>query len=217
MIRRFVYLSAFIMLLSACQQGPQPKDYTGFRNADPKSLLILPAVNKSLEVTAPDYFLSTISVPLAERGYYVFPVNLVKRVMEEDGMSDANMVQKQDPVRLASLFGADAILYVTIERWDSQYIVLSTTTTVEIQYVIKDGATGAELWRQDETLVYQPNAGNSGIAGLIAGAIVAAIERASPDYMPLARKANAAALLTPHQGIPAGPYSKAYKKDLGNF
>ena len=72
-----------------------------------------------VDVTAPDYFLSTVPIPLAERGYYVFPVNLVKRVLEDDGLSDAVLVHSADPKRLAALFGADAVLYVTIERWDA--------------------------------------------------------------------------------------------------
>lgn len=217
MIRRSIMALAAMFVLSACQQTV-PKDYSSFRNADPQSLLIVPVVNRSLEVTAPDYFLSTISVPLAERGYYVFPVHLVKRVMEEDGMSDADMVHAQDPSQLASLFGADAVLYVTIQKWESQYIFLTTTTTVALDYVIKDGATGSDLWTHKETVYYQPNNNQgSGLALLISAAIAAAVEKAKPNYIPLARQANAQALLRVHQGLPAGPYAKTYKQDFADF
>jgi hypothetical protein len=217
MFGRIISLITVLILVSACAQPLAKKDYTRFRNADPKSLLIVPAVNRSLQVTAADYYLSTISVPLTERGYYVFPVHLVKRVMEEDGMSDADMIYNQDPTKLASLFGADAILYVTIEKWESRYAILSTATEVEINYVIKDGATGEELWTNQQSLIYQPAQNNNGLAGLIANAITAAIEKAAPNYMPLARQVNANALLTPHQGIPAGPYAKTYRKDSDKF
>lgn len=217
MIVRLFTLLAVMGLVSACQQAV-PKDYTSFRTADPKSLLIVPAVNRSLEVTAADYFLSTVSVPLAERGYYVFPVHLVKRVMEEDGLSDADMVFNAEPTQLASLFSADAILYVTINKWESQYILFTTTTTVQLEYLIKDGATGAELWKHEETVVYQPNSNNSGgLAGLIANAIAAAVEKAAPNYMPLAHRANAQAFYRPHQGLPAGPYAKTYNKDMADY
>jgi hypothetical protein len=217
MFSRIISLFTVSILLAACVQPLAKKDYTGFRNANLKSLLIVPAVNRSLQVTAPDYYLSTISVPLAERGYYVFPVHLVKRVMEEDGMSDADMIHNQDPVKLASLFNADAVLYVTIEKWESRYAILSTTTEVEINYVIKDGSTGEELWTYKQSMVYQPAQNSNGLAGLIVNAITAAIEKAAPNYMPLARKVNSLAILTPHQGIPAGPYAKTYKKDFDKF
>ena len=104
--------------LAGC--APAPKDYTNLRAEAPRSILIVPVVNKSTQADAPDNFLVTLPVPLAERGYYVFPVNMVKRTMEDDGLSDADMVANAEPVRLASLFGADAVLYASIEKWNSR-------------------------------------------------------------------------------------------------
>jgi hypothetical protein len=207
-----------LALLGACVAPPAPKDYAQFHTADPHSILIVPAVNRSVYVNAPDYYLATITRPVAERGYYVFPVNLVKRVLEDDGLADADLVHQGDVTRLGEMFGCDSVLYVTIERWDSQYLLLSTTTTVELSYLLKDAHTGEKLWSDKQKLVYQPQ-GNSGggIGGLIAQAIVAAIEKADPNYMPLARQANARAVTSPHQGLPAGPYIDLYKKDGTEF
>src|SRR6266568_8728185 len=164
-----------VLLMSSVLAGcvhTQPKDLSKFNAAKPSSILIVPVVNESVEVTAPDYFLSTISVPLAERGYYVFPVNLVKRMLEDEGMADASLVHGTDPTRLCALFGADAVLYVTIEQWTAKYMVLSTQVTVEFDYVLKDGRTGEELWRDHETGVYGSQSGGQGLAGAIAAAIV---------------------------------------------
>jgi hypothetical protein len=206
-----------LLLISACQTNPD-NNYSAFRNADPKSILIVPAVNKSLEVTAADYYLATIGIPIAERGFYTFPVHMVKRVLEDDGLSDADLVHNAETAQLAKLFGADAVLYVTIEKWESRYAIFATTTEIEIGYVLREGSTGEELWRHTETLAYTPNAGdNAGIAGLIFKAIAAAVERAEPNYIPLARSANALAVSRPHQGIPAGPYLDAYGKDKADF
>ena len=74
--------------------------------AKPRSILVVPVVNNSVDVTAGDYFLSTVPVPLAERGYYVFPVNLVKRLLEDDGLADASLVHGAQTDCLAALFGA---------------------------------------------------------------------------------------------------------------
>jgi hypothetical protein len=213
-------LALFVLaLLGACAQPPKPKDYAAFRAADPHSILIVPAINRSVYVNAPDYYLSTITRPVAERGYYVFPVNLVKRVLEDDGLADANLVHEGDVRRLGELFGCDSVLYVTIERWDSQYVLLSTTTTVELSYVLKDAKTGEKLWTDHERFVYQPQSSSSGnlVADLIVKAVAAAIEKADPNYMPLARQANAIAVQRTHQGLPAGPHVDAYKKDNTDF
>jgi hypothetical protein len=216
----FFALIGALILLSGCAIKPvEHKEYTEFRKVSPHSVLVVPVVSRSIDVDAPDYFLSTIARPLAERGYYVFPVNLIKRVMEDDGLADADMVHSSDTGKLAGLFGADSVLYVTIERWDSRYAVLSTVTTVELSYTLKSGLTGQELWTHKEMLAYNPSAQNSqsGLAGLIAMAIVSAIEKAKPNYIPLARQVNNTAIYRVGQGIPAGPYDAMFQKDQQNF
>ncbi|HEY6911206.1 MAG TPA: GNA1162 family protein [Myxococcales bacterium] len=207
-MKRVLLLAA---LTAACAKAPANKDYAKLVSANPRALLVVPVVNKSVDVDAADYFLSTLSVPLAERGYYVFPVNLVKRMLEDDGLSDASLVHGADPVRLCALFGADAVLFVTIEEWTAKYVVLSTQVTVAFTYVLKDGHTGEELWRDRRAGVYTSGDGGGGLAGAIVGAIVA---KASPNYMPLARKANEQAMAYPGPGLPAGPYRPEYRKDL---
>ncbi|ABR90131.1 Uncharacterized conserved protein [Janthinobacterium sp. Marseille] len=214
-----ILLSLFVLSLSGCATQLSKKDYTDLRTEAPRSILVVPAVNRSVEVTAPDYFLSTISRPLAERGYYVFPVHLVKRMMEDDGLNDADMVHAGDPQRLGKMFGSDAVMYITIERWDAQYIVFSTTVTVEMKYVLKSTASGQTLWSNSQKLVYQPQNNNSGggLAGLIAQAVVAAVAKAAPNYVPLAQQANMQAVSTKGQGLPAGPYIDLYQKDQADF
>lgn len=206
------------LFISGCV-APQKADFTKFRDENPRSILIVPAVNRSVDVNAPDYFLSTISKPIAERGFYVFPINVVKRLLEDDGLADANLVHNADPKRLGEMFGADAILYVIIERWDAQYVILTTTVTVEFTYVIKSGHTGEELWRRKAKLVYQPQSNSSGhpIATLIVMAVQAAITKADPNYIPLTQRANALAVIQPGRGLPAGPYNEDYLKDKEKF
>jgi hypothetical protein len=67
---------------------------------------------------------------------------MVKSVMADDGLSDANLVHSSDPRRLGELFGADAVMYIAIERWDAKYVLLATTVTVELNYTIKSAHTG---------------------------------------------------------------------------
>lgn len=181
------------------------------REANLRSVLVVPVVNRSVDVDAQDYFLTTISRPLAERGYYVFPVHLVKRMMEDEGMADADMVHGADPRQLAGLFGADSVLYISIERWDARYLVLATTVTVELKYTLKSGETGETLWNSNQRIAYSPQNNNSSgnpLVDLVAMAVTAAVAKAAPDYMPLARRANAQAVYT----VPPGPYNAPVQK-----
>jgi len=212
-MRKFLLSVSLLASLAACAPpGPPPKDYTAFNTSNPRSILVVPVVNNTTEVDAADVFLDTLAPPLGERGYYVFPVNLVRHRMDDSGLGDANLVAKASPIRLASLFGADTVLYATVEQWDARYIVISSAVTVQVHYTLKDGKTGATLWDQDETVVYQPQAASGGnpLADLIADAVTTAITRAHPNYIPLADQANAEAFNTPQQGLPYGPYDSKH-------
>ena len=215
-MKKLAIATIFFLMITGCITAPPPKDYSKFNAADIRSILVIPVVNNSVEVLASDYFLSTVPIPIAENGYYVFPVNLVKRVLEDDGLSDANLVHSASTEKLCKLFGADAALYITIERWDAQYVIFSTSVTVELTYVLKDGVTGEEIWRDEETMVYSPqNSGGGGggaIGAIIAMVITAAIAKANPNYILLAKQANQKAFAYPGPGFPHGPYAKSKEK-----
>lgn len=207
-------LLAVIAILISTAIGCQPptttsKDYTKFYNENPKSILIVPVINKSVDVTASDYFLATISKPVAERGFYVYPINLVKRILEDDGLADANLVHSANPKKLGELFGADTILYITIDKWTAEYAILSTSVKVAFQYSLKSGKTGEELWSAQEAMVYTPQNNSSGnpLVDLISAAITAGVTKAAPNYIPLAQQANGNAIFRVNQGLPSGPYA----------
>ncbi|MGJ3233252.1 MAG: GNA1162 family protein [Oceanicaulis sp.] len=214
-------LASVALFAAACTTtGPAAYDYTAFRQEAPASILVLPAHNNTLNVNAPDYFLSTLSRPIGERGYYVFPAHMVKRTLEDNGLSDTGLVYSADTRRLGDLFGCDAAIYVSIDRWESQYAVLATSTNVEFEYEVRSCRTGEALWTHTEAMSYTPQADSTGNvwADLIAAAVVAAVEKAAPNYMPLARQANTLAFYRQGRGLPAGPYqAELYNADLEAF
>jgi hypothetical protein len=205
---RLTIVAIALVALTACVHQ-EPKDFTAYHAADPHSILVVPVANESLDVDAPNYVLSSLAVPLAEKGYYVFPLNTTKVVLEQEGFYEPDQIRNVPAENLAKLFGADAVLYVTIKRWDAQYAVLSTAVTVEFDYKMVD-RQGVEIWTATQAMVYQPQQQNSGnpIADLIGAAITAAITRASPNYMPLTRQANQAVFISGPNAIPDGPYGK---------
>ncbi len=76
--------SVFAMLLAGCVASKTPYDYSALENSRPRSILVIPPLNNSVEVNAPYVFLSTITAPLAEKGYYVFPVAVIDRFLKEN-------------------------------------------------------------------------------------------------------------------------------------
>jgi hypothetical protein len=212
-------LLAMALALAGCATPPSSKDYTSFRTQNPHSILVVPVLNNTTSLTAQDFFLSTVSAPFAERGYYVFPAHMVKSILEKEGLSDAGLVHSANPARFGQLFGCDSVLLIDINKWESKYIVISTTTTVSFHYRLASCKDGTALWEDTRELAYSPqaNSGGNPLAALIADAIMAALEKAEPNYMPLASQANVLAAATVGQGLPAGPYRTEYGKDLTQF
>ncbi len=196
------------VLLTGCVTQPVKKDMSAFTAAAPRSILVVPTINKSLDVDAPSYVLAALPVPVAEKGYYVFPVNTTKYVLEQEGYYEGERIHQQPTESLAKLFGADAVLYVSINRWDAQYAFIATTVTVDFDYrlVSKDGT---EIWNENKRMQYSPqNNNNAGspLAMLISAAISAALTRAAPNYMPLTQQANHQVFVMGVNPLPDGPY-----------
>lgn len=101
------------------------------------------------------------------------------------------------------------MLYVIINQWDAKYMILSTSVTVDLSYVIKSGESGETLWEHQQKMVYVPQNNSSGnpFVDLIVMAVNAAVTKAAPNYVPLARQANAATFKFPGPGVPLGPYA----------
>ena len=187
----------------------KPPDLTAFRAAAPRSILVVPVVNKSLVVPASDFMLTTLPIPLAERGYYVFPVDTVRYVLEREGFYEPDRVHQEGAANLAKFFDADAVLLVTIKRWETQYVFISATVTVEIDYRMFD-RDGGSIWATQKRMVYSPQqqSGASPLATLISAAISAAMLKLEPNYLPLARQANQQVILLEPTALPMGPYAK---------
>ena len=200
-------------LLSGCAIQPAKNDLSAFYAHKPRSILVVPVLNDTTDVTASSVFVPTITRPLAERGYYVFPVYLTDLVLKDFGLAEAGHIHLLATQRLYELFGADAALYITIKDWSSKYIVLASTVAVEMDYELKDTRTGMVLWQATEKVVKSSGGAGGGLIGI---AIAAAVNAMATDYQPLARQANNQVFL-PSKGLPAGPYHLEYGRDQEKF
>ena len=132
-------------------------------------------------------------------GYYAFPVDTVKFVLESESLYEPERVRELGPVKLAEMFHADSVLFIKVTYWDAQYIVLNTKTKVTAEYELFK-ADGTSLWKDTVTFAKDSSSQNASLLGLMVDAAVAAINRAAPDFRPLAKSANAYALRHWHVG-----------------
>lgn len=202
-------------LLTGCAQ-PTKVDYTAFNQSKPKSILVLLPQNSSPEVQASHGLLSQATFPLAEAGYYVFPVAVVEETFKQNGMTNAGDIQAVPPAKLREIFGNDAVLYLNITEYGTSYQVISSDTRVTADAKLVDARTGVLLWSGSATA---SSAENNSSSNSIIGALVSAVVNQIVDTM--TDKSYAIAGVTSIRllsagkpnGILYGPRSPKYGKD----
>lgn len=198
-------------LLASCVTPPPPvEDYQAFYDSQPASILVLPVFNETTSAEAPESFQATIATPLIQRGYYVFPVTPASAIFQSQGLFEGEQLKEVHPSVFREVLGVDAVLYVTLHAWDTNYLVLASSVSVSMTYQLVDAASAAILWQDSRTQTVSSDTSSGSLLGLL---VNAAITAASVDYVPLARQANAVAL----QSLPAGPLSPRYEAERAAF
>ena len=193
--------------------APEPKDYSAYRANLPSSILVLPPINNSVEVNAPYSYLSTVTEPLAEAGYYVFPVAVVDAYMKENGLPTPADMQAVPLDKLDEVFGPDAVMYVSLEEYGQEYNLISSDAVVKADAKLVDTDTGLTLWdgRIDAVEASNSNSGSL-LADLIGAAVAQAVNTTTDRAHSVAIKANQG-MIRGYNGLLLGPYHPGSEED----
>ncbi|MEO8005671.1 MAG: GNA1162 family protein [Betaproteobacteria bacterium] len=198
-------VAAASLVMAGC--ATKPYNYTNFREHPPRSILVLPPLNESTELLGSYSYLSAVTQPLAEQGYYVFPVAIVDQFMKENGMPTAGEMHQVPLKKIYEILGADSVMYVTVLEYGTKFQILKSVPTVKAAARLVDTRTGILLWEGNVTVVQNSN--NSG-GGLIGALIVAVVEQAinttTDRAHALCGQANVILFTSKDTGLLYGPY-----------
>jgi Uncharacterized protein conserved in bacteria len=216
-MNRFAGIFALLMALvmTGCAT-PKSYDYTAYKQSRPKSILVLPPQNHSPDVKATYSMLSQVTFPLAESGYYVFPVAVVDETFRQNGLTEPADIHAVAPAKLRQIFGADAALYIDIKDYGTSYMVLSSNTVVTADAKLVDLKTGQLLWSGTATASSgEQDTSSSSLVGMMVQAVVNQIAHTITDKgHEIAGITSVRLLSAGHpNGILFGPKSPAYGKD----
>lgn len=215
MVLRHALLSLISILILAGCATTHPYDYTNFRAHPPRSILVLPPTNDSTDTRATYGYLSTVTRPIAERGYYVFPVAEVDQLMRQNGMPGPGEMAQAPLDKLRQIIGADAVLYVELKQYGTKYQLINSTTVVAADGKLVDTASGLTLWKGSATVAQDSGGASSGnpVADLVADLLVAAVNQLvanSTDHAhEVSRLVNAQMFADKDKGLLYGPYVQA--------
>lgn len=181
---------------------------------NPTSILILPAVDTTTSADASELFSYTILPFLAEKGYYVFSPSLVDEFLKSENITEPKLARQIPLQKIQEVFNPDAILYVDIYKWDTDYKVLSSGVNVWLRYALRGAKTDELLWLRGgyASSVAQGHLDTGSLLGLVVSAAIsatAAAINAGTDYQKLAVDANYVA----YYNLPVAKYHYDYPKE----
>ena len=151
-----IALLTLMLIIAGCAEietkmQAYPKMYSP--SEKPVSMLVVPVVNKSTAADAPDLINSTLTVPFADNGYYVMPISIVSDIFKREGITEGSQILGLPAGVFKKNFGADSVLYITINAWDTNYVVLAANVTVGMSYVLVSTEDNSVLWSYDQQIV----------------------------------------------------------------
>ncbi len=210
-MKNIFYIVVAGYLISSCSGLPiqtKADAYPAmYDDRKPLSVLVIPAINNSTAAEATDFFNVTITEPLSNVGYYTMPVEIVKDIFQKEGIVDSTMIKGLPTSIFKKNFGADAVLFVTINKWDKQYVVIAGNVSVSMDYVMLSTETSEVIWSYSATQTIDTTAESSGF--IMLDILSTAITTATTDYVPIAKQVNYQAFTA----LPHGGYSDQHGLD----
>jgi hypothetical protein len=214
---KFLALSATTVIFTGCATKQADVDYSAFRQYQPKSILVLPPLNNTSDLRATYSVMSSATLPLAEAGYYVFPVALVDQTFKENGLQNPGEMHQASPKKLNEIFGADAALYITITNYGATSALLGGDVVVTAQASLVDARTGTTLWEGKASASDAEGKQNqNGLVGLLIEGIINQIANSvsDPGYR-IGRITNQRLLNAGPRGLLPGPRSPKFEQTQG--
>ncbi|MFM6990820.1 MAG: DUF799 domain-containing protein [Rhodoferax sp.] len=163
-----------VALMAGCAANKPAWDYSAYKASRPKSILVLPPINNSPDVSATYSVMAVATKPLAEAGYYVMPVAMVAEAFKENGLTQPSDMHATPAAKLREIFGADAAMYITVTKFGATYTVVNSVNTVQVQGTLVDLKTGTTLWQGSAQASSEEGQQQQqgGLAGMLISAVV---------------------------------------------
>lgn len=207
-----ISLGLLVGILSSCGSSntfsTRQQQYAAMYEYQPKTIMIMPPINRTNDAEAKDYFYSTVALPLIEKGYYVFSPNLTMDMIQAEGSYDSEMFIDGSLDKFKSVFDCDAVMFTRINKWEKKS--MGGTIMVDVDYILKSSSTGETLYESSGEIHLDTSINSGGGAlGALVSLAASAITTAATDKVVAGRACSQFVL----QDLPEGPYSKNHLTD----
>ena len=118
------------------------------------SVLILPPLNKTIDLKASNTICSVVTKAFIKNGFYVLPMNAVRSYLVNNGMTLDEDVYNISDELLAKYFGSENVLRMKIVQWKSSTTGFHRDSMVVINYNLKSLPSGELIYEGEEHEVH---------------------------------------------------------------
>jgi len=188
---------------AATLQTVYPKMYS----SPPATILILPPMNNSTAADAKEYFACSLAEAIGRKGYYTMPVEAMFNLLRDEGLYDSENISPTVLQNFNKHFGADAVLFTTIEEWQKSWLLLAGSLTIKAKFALVSTQTAETIWDFSTRITVSLDSEDKNV--LIA-MLESAVKTAMEDYFPNCLQANINAMET---ALPYGRYHPQFSLD----
>jgi hypothetical protein len=138
-----------IALCVGCAAGTPHTVVPDYKDRAPRSVAVLPVLNETVSLKAPEIFRPLLLNKLSMKGYETPSLSVIDGRLREKDIREAGQVNTLTPQELGKLLGVDALLYAYVTEFNTTYIVAYASMTVGARFELKDTKTGEKLWDSD--------------------------------------------------------------------
>jgi hypothetical protein len=186
-------------LCLGCAAGAPNTVTPDYKDRAPRSVAVLPVLNETVSLKAPQIFRPLLLNKLSMKGYETPSLSAIDGRLGEKDIREAGQVNSMTPQELGKLLGVDALLYAYVTEFNTTYLVAYASMTVGARFELKDTKTGEKLWDSEHQV-------KESKFGLDSKAVSDAAQfAAGQSYAPYAQKVIDVSFNT----LPNGPLAKA--------
>jgi hypothetical protein len=146
---RWLFLVGGAMFFLACAGGPPHSVVPDYKDRMPRSVAVLPVLNETVSLKAPEVFRPILLNKLSLKGYETPALAFIDGRLREKGAREAGQVNSLTPQEVGKLLGVDALLYTSVTEFNTTYLLAYASMTVGARFELKDAKTGEKLWESD--------------------------------------------------------------------
>lgn len=143
------FFLGLLVLTLGCAGGPHHSLVPDYKDRIPRSVAVLPVLNETVSLKAPEVFRPLLLNKLSMKGYEIPALSFIDGKLLEKEIHEAGQINTLTPQELGKLLGVDALLYTTVTEFSTTYLLAYASMTVGARFELKDAATGEKLWESD--------------------------------------------------------------------